>query len=238
MSKINPNDNKAVVSSYTPTFLLRSIDPIKVLNDYLEGKFNNLAFPTDKIKVATNMLSLAPQHGSTPNSEIYTYRDKTNSQQVIATTNHYQYSIVQASNGKELPIAGRCLWCLLDIEMPPIGIPVMIQYNNDEIIFHVDGCYCTFECCYSGLLREKSASYVYRDPLYMDSEQLLKLMYKIMYPNEEKLKKSPDWRLLKENNGCLDRKEFFNGSHTYERTSNLVILPIKVEYTVKKTLNS
>ena len=138
---------KKAVFGVNPTFLLRGIDPVKVLNDYLEGKFIDKVIDNDKIKAISSSIILAPQHGSTYESETYVYRDKTNTQQLIATTNHAQYSIVKASDGTELAIEGLCMWCRCEIKTPPVGIPVEIKWDRAKnlYIFHVDGKYHTFE---------------------------------------------------------------------------------------------
>ena len=237
-------DKKTIVS-VTPTFLLKGVDPIRIYNEYVQGKYVNMCIPHNKIKLSVSSLALAPQHGTSIDSESYSYKDKTNNNQVVAMTNHIQYSIVKANDGKELPVIGKCEWCLRKIKQTPVGIPIAVtkvtRVSNNEkytnLTFHVDGLQCRFECAYSVLKRRNASSYLYRDPLHMDSEQMLLLMYRTMHPHSGKLMEAKDWRLLKENNGTLDDDKYDEGSHHYIRTNNVVLLPAKIEYTVTPVKN-
>ena len=228
------SDDKKIVMNVTPTFLLKGVDPVNIFNKYLTGYYNNIPIPSNKVNFSSNNLSLAPQYGSNGYSETYVYRDKNNTQQIVATTNHSQYSLVRSSDGKELSIDGKCMWCRSDIISPPIGIPIIMEYHNNEYKFHVDGKCDTFECCYSLLKTFTKLSYIYRDPLYIDSESMLLLMYSIIHPNSPRLKPAPDWRVLKDNGGWMSLSEFRSESHYYQRTPNFILLPLKIEYTINK----
>ena len=148
-------DKKTIVS-VTPTFLLKGVDPIRIYNEYVQGKYVNMCIPHNKIKLSVSSLALAPQHGTSIDSESYSYKDKTNNNQVVAMTNHIQYSIVKANDGKELPVIGKCEWCLRKIKQTPVGIPIAVtkvtRVSNNEkytnLTFHVDGLQCRFECAY------------------------------------------------------------------------------------------
>lgn len=237
------NSKLDTITHITPTFLLKGIDPVKVITNYLNRKYDSLRLPLTKITTATNFtpVSLLPRYGDSVNDQTYIYRDKTNNQQIITTSNHYSYSIVRDNieNGRpiQLLVKGKCRWCHLELKVEPVGIPIKIEIlGNRSYVFHVDGQYCSFECCYAGLKRLNIPNPYYRDPLYMDSEQMLKLMYSVIYPNAGRLREAPDWTLLKENDGPLDAKEFFNNSHIYQRTTNIILLPVKIEYTLSKSL--
>ena len=240
-------------TSITPTFLLKGVDPLKVLSDYFLGKHQSQRKMdlTDKT-ISSTPFNLVPKYGTTADSEIYIYRDRVNNQEKIVTTNHEIYSRTRDTtdsviSSNELPKYGKCMWCRREIECSPVGIPISIEWTVDLsqpqtenpletgcIKFQVDGAYCTFECCYAGLKQYTPPIHLMHDPLYMDSEQLLRLMYQLIYPNKRFVKSAPDWRLLKDNGGPLDLKEFFSDVHQYVKTPNLVVLPIKSQYIVSK----
>lgn len=223
--------NSKPVVSVTPTFLLRGVDPIKVLNDYLQSKFCEIHLSKTQVPVSSPNLTIAPQHGTTPESETYVYRTKSNTQQVVVTTNHNVFMMVKASDGTVIPPGGLCSWCRGEIKNNAVGLPVSITSNQKTVTFQVDQpYYCRFECALSGLKRELSAFHLYRDPLYMDSEQMLRLMFKLMYPEAGQLQSAHDWKLHQRNNGPLNDEEFYSGTHTYIRMPNIITLPVKVLY--------
>lgn len=233
--KKEDSDKKPLVS-VTPTFLLRGIEPIKVLNDYLQGKFSQVTLPNSKIQISSSSITLAPQYGNNGDSETYVYQHKINDHTIV-TTNHDKYILSKGSDPHELPKGGCCLWCRQNIEISPVGIPVKIEkvFTNAKYHFYVDQpYYCRFECCFSGLKRDNPCCNIFRDPLYADSEQMLKLMFNILYPGKGPLKEAHDWRLLKENNGPMPKEEYYSNTHCYYRTPNIIISPVKIEYLVSK----
>lgn len=285
-------------TTITPTFLLKGVDTIKVLHDYLNGVHPSARKLDHSGASSCNLFALTPTYGTSVNSESYTYRHKNNIQTRVVTTNHELYvrtseliegqlQTLKSVSSTALPVYGKCTWCRMQIEHSPVGIPTSVLYepkvrtnpysdsssandiqpnsntqpnstqpnsirrtlretfqkpvqrliNSGTLRFDVDGQFCTFECCYAGLKQLYPPYHLMRDPLYMDSEQLLRLMYSSIYPNSNSfVQPAPDWRLLKENGGPLEPKDFFSGTHTFVKTPNLVILPIKVEYMVQKSI--
>ncbi len=250
------------ITAITPTFLLKGIDPIKILSDYIGGKYNNIDINL-KPKIPKNVtpISIVPKYGTSTEDQIYIYKDKSNINQTVVTTNHEAYTRVKAyynneglqksqitrvsSEPERSPEIKECMWCRSEIKTEALGIPISIEILQDReteekaYVFHVDGNddYCCFECCFSGYKRLTPASTIYRDPLYMDTEQMLKFMYSCIYSNAPPLKEAQDYRLLKRNNGPLTEKEFFSETHAYVRTSNVILLPAKIEYLVTKKEN-
>lgn len=258
------------ITTLTPTFLLKGVDPLKVLNDYLSGK-RSIYSGIDKASMKTSQMSdktvktvvpfsLLPKYGTSSDDEIYVYSDKTNFQKKILTINHQSFIIAKEYIDKgqiinTLPKVGKCLWCRMPIEDAPIGIPISMEWirnqntlpdNSDQIsrqpdiiVFHVDGTFCCFECCYAGLKQIYVPKNLFKDPVYNNSEHLLKMMYTILYPEKgsgtQELREAPDWRLLKENGGCLEPNEFFSKTNTYIKIPNVVMLPVKMEYIILKS---
>jgi len=206
-----------------PTFLLRSVDPVAVLEAYQRGEYKNVTQPPSSKVSMSNGISLAPSYGSNPESEIYTYRNKSNNQIVVVTTNHQAYT---AHINGEVYVPRRCLWCRGPIE-EPIGIPVRLTIDTEGVYhFLVDRpYYCSFECCFAEICLNNSRCI--RDPLYYDSEQMLRLWFRRAVGDTE-LIAAPDWWLLDENGGPLSRKDW--SSHRYTRMSGIITAPIKVTY--------
>lgn len=247
------------ITAITPTFLLKGIDPIKILSDYIGGKYNNMVNINLKPKITKSVtpISIVPKYGTSTEDQIYIYKDKSNINQTVVTTNHEAYTRVKAYYNNEglqrsqimkvgteasTEITKECMWCRTEIKGEALGIPISIEILQDRVteekayVFHIDGNddYCCFECCFSGYKRLNPSSVIYRDPLYMDAEQMLKFMYSCIYPHAGPLREAQDYRLLKRNNGPLTEKEFFNETHAYVRTSNIILLPAKIEYLVTK----
>ena len=76
----------------TENLMLRRIDPVLMYRRYISGEFRNVKIPKSKITISTAFVNLNNKIGVDQNSESYRFNDKTNSSQVIVTTNHEQYS--------------------------------------------------------------------------------------------------------------------------------------------------
>jgi len=227
--------SKSVIK-ISETFMLRRIDPVCILKNYLKGGYKNLEIPKQKIKSKNKRISLGKNYGDNNSYEIYRFKDKSNSKQVILTTNHliYKHSVDKIlGQNVERPIV-KCLYCKRKINKTPIGIPISMETNNKtkEIKFHVDGTYCNFNCMFADFKRINDTSRIYKDPLYMDAEQLIHVMFHKMYPKQEKkrIREAPDWRLLRENGGPLTDKEFDEGNFVFIPMTSVVQVPVKRQY--------
>ena len=214
------------------TLTLRRIDPVVILQRYLAGNYKNIDFPENKVIISSSTINLN-KIGSDHHSEIYRFSDKTNTHQTIITTNQPQYqhskNILENKPSKLPKIL--CMWCRRDLTTPPIGIPVSMEIKNETIYFHTEDAYDTFECAFASLKRLYSCNHIYKDPFYMDSEQMLNCMYKRMYPEEtNKIQEAKDWRLLKSNGGPLSDTDYDNHSHKYITTNSIITLPVKRQY--------
>jgi hypothetical protein len=220
-----------------PTFLLRKIDPVKIREKYFNGEYASLTLPSTKINVTVppNLMTMQPTLGTTPDCDVYTFRTKSNTLQTVATTNHQSY-VILTTQGTTPPQGGECDWCRLRFDHPALGIPVRIEEVRPDptaeptLIYYIDGCMCSFECCLAELKKHYSLSYRYRDPLYIDSEQMLRSLYAKVHPKAGFLRSANDFQLLRANRGSLEATEFRDPKHIYERTPNIVVAPIKVQY--------
>lgn len=228
----------------TPTFLLRGVDPNKVLRDYQNGKYTQHVPISAKVKLSDLSSIIAPTYGADRNSGIYSYKDKNNVTMTIATSNHKAYEIYN-SDGGEVSVGGRCRYCLKDFTHRSVGIPikmekvnVFIKDENDNVVevnpiykFWVEDLTC---CSYRhalGLIRANLSQPVFhRDSQYNKSEEYLKLMYRLETEKVEPLRCPNDPRLSKNCGGSMDDEEFEDERYEYLRTNTTVIIPAKVEY--------
>ena len=226
----------------TENLVIRRIDPISMLQRYLAGDFKNIKMPSGKIKLSTAFVNLSQRVGTDQTSEIYRFTDKTNSGQVIVTTNHeqYQYAKNKSDNMESNTVPGdnkpieECLWCRREIKTEPIRIPIEMETDKHTgiITFHGDDTCDTFGCALAALKKLYSCHHMHKDPLYMDSEQMLNCMYHKMHPEKigTSIVEAKHWKLLKSNKGPLDDDEYDNDLVGYVQIPNVVLLPVKRQY--------
>lgn len=235
----------------TPAFLLKGLDPNRLLADYQSGFFSRQPSTKSKIKISQNTTILAPTYGTTNRSPVFCVKDRNNCSIVIATTGHADFEVF-TSTGGDLPTGGRCDHCKDDFTNIAVGYPVGYQeltlLTNDDpnpknahyrvlYTFWVEGKFCSFECAlgYVQLLLSRPADY--RDTTIRDSEGLLKHLYKLTYPTASPLRPAQDPKLLRSNGGSLSKEEWQDNRHIYIRTDRILMIPAKVEYIQRNFLN-
>jgi hypothetical protein len=227
-----------------PTFLLKGLDHRQVVADYKAGVFNRPVGPKSKITIASTGAILAPTYSSSNTAPVFCVKDKNNGSVVIATTGHRDFEIFTTNNGS-LPVGGRCEYCKYDFETDAVGYPIGHQetlvLTNDTpdphagvyrtiYSFWVEGQFCSFECALGYVRNILSRPSEYRDTTIRDSERLLKLLYKLTYPEASILRPAQDPRLLQFNGGSLTREAWQHEQHVYVRTDRVLMIPAKVEY--------
>jgi len=223
------------VIKFSETLMLRRIDTVDILKRYLNKEYEKLTIPEDKVKVVSS-INMAKSMGYNPTEKNYRLKDKSITGKVVVTTNHDNYQYVRDLNTKTPTNqkAYRCLHCKRIIKGSSVGIPLEMSMNrqNKNITFYTEGTYCHFGCAYADLKRQLRVQKKYIDPLYMDAESMLYTMYYKMYPKNagKKIRSSPDWRLLDENNGPLTSEQFDEEKYEYVQVPTLVILPAKRQY--------
>jgi len=218
------------------TLMLRRIDPVIMLRRYLAGEFKNVKIPAAKVNVSSSFINLNQRIGTDQTSQTYRFSDKTNSGQIIVTTNHeqYKYSKDKAeSKSTNRPLA-HCRWCRREIKTTPLGIPISMELNSNtnNVRFNVEDTYDTFGCAFASLKRIYTCHYMYKDPLYMDAEQLLHCMFYRMYPDKRgiRINEANDWRLLESNGGPLSDSEYDSDKYVYVTTPSIILAPVKRQY--------
>jgi hypothetical protein len=235
----------------TPTFLLKGLDPNKLLADYQSGFFSRKPVTKSKIKIAQNTAILAPIYGATNHSPIFCVKDRNNCSIVIATTGHSDFEVFTRTGGS-LSTGGRCDFCKEDFPHTSLGYPVGYQeltvLTNDDpdprnahyrilYTFWVEGEFCSFECAlgYVRLILARPSDY--RDTTIRDSEKMLKFLYKLTFPTAGPLRPAQDPRLLRANRGSLTKEEWKDSRHVYVRTDRILMIPAKIEYVQQNFLN-
>lgn len=228
----------------TPTFLLKGLDPAKLISDYQSGFFSRAPTTKSKIKISQTTAILAPTYGNSNFSPVFTVKDKHNSTVVIATTGHDNLNIFTKTGG-QLPVGGRCDFCKEDFQHTCIGYPVGYQEitvltNTDTDIknakyrilytFWIEGEFCSFECALGWVNMILSRPADHRDTTLRDVGKMLKFLYRLMYPNESTLRPAQDPHLRISNRGSLTKEEWKDNRHIYVRTDRILMIPVKVEY--------
>jgi hypothetical protein len=234
--------NINMATKITPTFLLKGIDPQKIISDYQAGVFSKPVQAKQKIKIPQNKTILAQSYGSSNHDAIFCIKDKNNCSIIVATSGHEDYQLY-TRNGGALPKGGRCEFCREDFTDIALGYPVgfsetTLLTNDDSDInnaryrnfynFWVEGHFCSFECAL-GFVQMILSKPFDRDNTLLDSEFLLKLLFKLMHPNGI-LREAQDPRLLKVNGGSLTKEQWQDKKHIYVRTERILMIPAKVEY--------
>jgi len=221
--------------------MLRRIDPVDMLRKYLAGDFSTMKIPKDKVILSSNFINLNQRIGRDHNSKIYRFNDKTNHGQTIVTTGHDQYQYVNNKMESKNTVKPKtwCLWSRREIKGEPIRIPIAMEknMNTNKVIFYGEDTYANFGCALAGLKRIYTCHRNYKDPLYMDAEQLLHCMYHRMHPDKAgtRIVEAKDWRLLDINGGPLTEEEYDSENYGYVQVPNVAVLPIKRQY-IKLTL--
>jgi hypothetical protein len=235
-----------------PTFLLKGVDFYKVLKDYNDGVYTRLDSTKQKLTLANNNI-LADIYSLSNDDRFFSVKDPFNNE-IICTTSGYKDVEVFTTNGGCLSIGGRCEYCRDDYKTETIGIPIAykeftvltnksLDQNNNKPIYNVyytfwvDGRFCSFSCALSHINKLLSSHPKYIDVIYRDSDKLLKFMYKCLYPNNPPIKQAQDPKLLMINGGSLTREEWENPKYYYKKTSNIIMIPSKIEY-IREKLNT
>lgn len=215
--------------------MLRRVDPIGILNNYLKDTYSTLTIPENKIAI-TSYVKMGKSLGTDPEEEVYRLKDKTVTGKTVVTTNHtnYKWAKDKTDNKAGIRPQQRCWHCKRIIVGEAVGIPLELEtdlYTTSQR-FYTDGCYCNFSCAYSDLKRQLRVSKVYKDPLYVDAEALLYSLYYKIYPDKmgTRIKEAPDWRLLNENGGPLTSTQFDDKTFIYKQVPTLVTIPCKRQY--------
>lgn len=218
----------------TESFTLRKIDSKNIAKKFFAGDYQNRTLPETKIRASVSVVKIGKEIGNDKNSEVFSYKDKNNNNQIIYTTNHTLYNYVMNSNpnSKENAPILKCKYCKRGNLRRPIGLPIKMEKKKDEITFHVIDSFCDFGCAFSHLKRRTGTHRLYRGTLFANAEQLLHLFYYRVFPDRigESIREKPDWDLLRDNGGPLTNEEFDMNSSEYIPVPSIILQPAKQQY--------
>jgi len=226
------------------TFLLKGIDPNKLINDYKAGKFSIIDENAKKFPLSQNNKLIVPVYGTSDADPIFSIKDKNNNNIIITTAGHENYELFMAENGEHSHMGGRCDFCKRDFETQNIGYPVaheeytlLVDDNNPyykiHYVFWMHDETCSLECSLGGIRKSQCKSSEHKENLTKNSEYIIHKLFKLMYPNSGLLRPAQDPKLLKINKGSLSREEWENPKYLYKPTDRILMLPIKIEYLQK-----
>jgi len=223
---------KSIVLNVNPSFLLRKVDPNRVIDDYFSGKYSKIG----QIERTTNAPlihhgpAMTAQIATTPDEGIYGFRNKSNITQVVATTDCGEYlSYISEETGRSI-IGGRCQHCMREFNRPALGVPVRLIEVQGKLMVHYTNIACGYRCAFALWKRRYNGGTRYRDYRYIDGEQILKHLYALQYPQAGPLREAPDPFLLKCNGGCLTDEEYDNENHAYLPSQAIILAPAKMQY--------
>lgn len=223
------------------TFLLKGVDPNKLLNDYKNGKFLVIPENIKKFPLAQKDKLIAPVYGTSDSDPIFSIKDKNNNSVVIATTGHNNYELFMANDGEHPQVGGRCDFCKRDFSTQNIGYPVaheeytLLVYNDTShykvhYVFWMYGEICSLNCGLSEIRKNQCRRSEHKENLTKNSEQMIHKLFKLMYPNSGTLRPAQDPKLLK---GSLTEEQWEDPKFLYKPTDRILMLPIKMEYLQK-----
>lgn len=201
-----------------PNIFIKNINLQQLATEFLSGYYNSSSI---RIKQKYKNIELVDNNYGNSLDDKKAYLNINNQKTQIATDNVNIYSSF-IKNGNPITKGGICHWCRCNFDDYGLGVPIKIVNKNNYL---VEGNYCCFECVYAGILLERHIK-----PLWRDSELLLKIIFKKIYPDQE-LIPSKDWRLLVTNGGSLTKEQFFDYDKHLFRYSCNYIYPIKNIYT-------
>jgi len=150
--------------------------------------------------------------------------------------NKIMYEFIEANKKGEWPMNTNiyCMWCCHPFEGPPCALPV--KYVNE--VFHVCGCFCSFNCAAAYNFKEYKQSEVW------ERYSLLNLMYKKIFNKSFiKIKSAPPREVLTIFGGYLNIDDYRKNMIINDREYKIIRPPIvsivpKVEESIIEFTNS
>ena len=205
-----------------PTFLLKGIDPFALTEEYKNGQIL-VGLTFEKKKIAP--VALTSNRGKSFRDAIYTFRNRDNFIQTVATAGAKSFSFVEDKKGVQK--GGNCVKCHRDFTHEAMGIPIHLVVKDDKVLVFKIYVTCNFPCTLSLIryLRRRR-----RQVNLTHAEQFLFYLYRKMHPEGPPLQEAPDPLLLDQNDGSVTPEEYDDPRYTYVHVPNLIFYPAKEQY--------
>lgn len=224
---------------YQPTFVLKKVDPVKVIQNYIQNVYKHTPIPTKKINVEAAFIPSIT--GATQS-----FRDKNNCLILIHTTNNEAI--------KSLPTyKPRCFWCMQDLSknvsshVPiPTGLNIIRSTEDDSVIYYFEtdaggnggGSCCSFECALSFVRNFNNGTGSSTRAFTNESIEIyLKTLYKLCYPEKEPLRQAPDFRLLQQYAGTMTVDEFINTKSEFVKLPTILFNSVSEQFMSQNSLS-
>lgn len=214
--------NSCEITSINPTFNLRWVNIIDVIDNCIACKYNNIKAIPNSVHIFNRTIELV-RTGVTTHDPIRKYHIFGGDYRKIAITNCKAIQLSYSRNVGNI----KCHLCnqYITADHFPIGIPIkMIPLANGKLLFiMIDAC-CGFRHAYKHLIRETNKYATHLMSELYDAEMLLLLLFGLIYPkvstdllrnSGNTLKESPDPDLLDANDGSLSKNMYDNGNENY-----------------------
>lgn len=196
--------------SYTPTLVLRKVDPAKIVAAYQAGTFRTATLPNTRIYVAASAVP-------STTGQTTTLRDNNNCLVVLHLSNK--------ETVKALPTyRPRCFWCMQDLETPcPVATSMTPQWADGSVrrVFEASDVCCSYECALA------YARHFLKDTR---AEIYTRLLHHVTHPGAPALRYAPDFRLLDSHGGTMTVDEFKHSKTLYVPLPSVVIQPLARTY--------
>lgn len=217
-----------------PTFFLKGVDAHCLAAKYRAGATAELTLPSEKIIISgSNLAHYSTRDGM--ENDIYVYLDRFNVLHSVASTNCEAYSLYM-QDGTSPPFGGECNWCRYKYAHQAMGIPIrqVIKAKKEKpkekyhIFYMSNMMFCSFECSLAYIERDISRGYQISNPIYVNSEEILRRLYAMMYPRDPPLIPAPNYLLAQQNGGSLNLSDFRSKNHRYMPVPNVILPPVKL----------
>lgn len=190
--------------SVVPTFVLK-VDVSSLARQYYSGEFENLEIPTSMIEITIPTTILAEKD-----------------LQIIHQGEDYAFAYF----GDNPILGGQCWYNRLTFTHKRMLIPVEYAMSMDGTNYILGiGCMYDLHNTYTWLLTASEA----KESIFHRSIEYLKIIADSMHPGKE-LKILPDWRLLKNNGGTMEKEEWLTCTMRYIERGRIKLVPAFSEF--------
>lgn len=221
------------------SFFLRGVDPQKIISDYKAGRWSRpCPLPMFNESEGSTADLLAPVYTDNPLLGVFTVKDRRNVKLIYAGDGQADFEHFLTTGGNLLK-GGRCRACLHDYEheMPGFIVKHEEQICLDptdwsnytvHVFWFVPEAVCSFECLYWRILEQMSTPLTSRKIPVDEAIKWLKMLYRLIYPNEPPLVARSNPSLLAKQS--LEYTEYHNKKHRYVPTGRIMMIPSRPEY--------